>query len=221
MPQFTYPEFVFFCEAFQRLNHFEFEPNDMKIQQGEGRLLYIYEGMFRDNSNYKTLVELIYDGRDILWGIADGWEDADDELRTLYDALVIMKGGDGSACRVQALIAGSRFDGLTIEQALTSDERGAHLLGVPIQTTERLQGIYLLACHLSSCEMELIRFMIGLEGAGKRCDWIRYEPNETIVLPQAAQIRGNQLVGESMRWYLLYVTDANLYILLQQAIGYR
>lgn len=73
MPRFTYQEFVFFCEAFQTLNHYDFDPEEVLSKQEEGRGLHIYECLYRDGSNYKTLVELTYDGDDIAWGIGDGW----------------------------------------------------------------------------------------------------------------------------------------------------
>ncbi|MFS0728356.1 hypothetical protein [Paenibacillus sp. 1P07SE] len=89
MTLFTYPEFVFFCEAFQRLNHFDFDPVDIVAELKEDQTHYTYEGMYRDESNYKSHVELTYDGEDVRWNIAMGWEDADGELCALYDAMLI------------------------------------------------------------------------------------------------------------------------------------
>ncbi|QQZ64548.1 hypothetical protein JI735_34505 (plasmid) [Paenibacillus sonchi] len=219
MPRFTYQEFVFFCEAFQTLNHFDFDPEEVlsKHEEGRGRL-HIYECLYRDNNNYKTIVELTYDGDDIAWGIGDGWGDADDELSALYDALLILKGEEGSESRIQALIEGSRFDGLTVEQALVSDERGAHLLGVEIRSPGESRSVRMLACHLSSCEFELLRFMIKLEPGRTAYEWESYTPNQPMRLTQSVKVRGNQLVGESMCWYLVYVTDADSYMMLRQQL---
>ncbi|MFS0728357.1 hypothetical protein [Paenibacillus sp. 1P07SE] len=131
-----------------------------------------------------------------------------------------MKGGEGSASRVQALLSGSRYDGLSVLQALTSDERGAHLLGVTVKRGERVQGIQLLACHVSSCELELLRFMIQLEqGGAAASEWMSYTPGDTLALPEAVRICGNQLDGASRRWFLLYVSDSQQYVLLRQGLN--
>lgn len=145
-----------------------------------------------------------------------GWlGDTDDELSALYDALLILKGEEGSESRVQALIEGSRFDGLTVEQALVSDERGAHLLGVEIRSSGESRSVRMLACHLSSCEFELLRFMMMLEPNRTAYEWESYAPNQPMQVTQLVKVRGNQLVGESMCWYLVYVTDIDAYLLLQ------
>ncbi|MGN7170596.1 hypothetical protein ACTHSJ_32515 [Paenibacillus cellulositrophicus] len=90
MNQITYSEYVLFCRAFQQLNFFEFEEKNIQVQAGENPC-YMYVATFRDESNYKTNVLIIFNGFAISWEIGDGWEDALAEISELYDTLMQMK----------------------------------------------------------------------------------------------------------------------------------
>ncbi|RRJ54580.1 hypothetical protein EHV15_33760 [Paenibacillus oralis] len=90
MQTVTYPDYVFFCKAFQEWNLFDFEESDIKQEPGETPS-YTYDATFRDESNYKTNVVISFDGAAITWAIADGWEDAHEEINTLYDSMMQLK----------------------------------------------------------------------------------------------------------------------------------
>ncbi|MMZ52924.1 hypothetical protein D1872_147020 [compost metagenome] len=81
-----YADFITFCKTFQEYNAFDFEESEV-VQVSTEPPVYTYSAMFRDNSNYKTNVVITLDARGITWQIADGWEDANEELSTIYDAL--------------------------------------------------------------------------------------------------------------------------------------
>lgn len=90
MGQLTYTDYVLFCRAFQQLNFFEFDEKDIQVQTGENPC-YTYDATFRDESNYKTNVLIIFDGSAISWEVGDGWDDALAEISELYDTLIQMK----------------------------------------------------------------------------------------------------------------------------------
>ncbi|MGG1938308.1 hypothetical protein ABFY57_00795 [Paenibacillus polymyxa] len=81
-----YADFITFCRTFQEYNAFDFEESEV-IKVSKKPPVYTYNAIFRDNSNYKTNVVITLDARGITWQIADGWEDANEELSTIYDAL--------------------------------------------------------------------------------------------------------------------------------------
>lgn len=93
MNTLTYQDYVFFCKAFQEWNHFDFEEHDIQRQPGEPPT-FSYDATFRDESNYKTNVRIMFDGTVITWAIADGWEDAHEEISALYDSMMELKASD-------------------------------------------------------------------------------------------------------------------------------
>lgn len=106
----TYQDFIDFSRAFEEQNCFEFTG---EIQQPDPeRPLFFYDATYRDEGNYKTNVQIQFDGAAgvITWEIAGGWEDAEMEIRELYRQLFEKEsstaGRDGQRC-------GARLSGAT------------------------------------------------------------------------------------------------------------
>lgn len=97
----TYPDFINFVRTFEELNHFEFDEKEVQVL-GDGQ--FFYDATYRDNDNYKTNVRIQFDakGSEITWEVADGWEDAYQELEEIYGSLKLLKNPDvrNQSCRV-------------------------------------------------------------------------------------------------------------------------
>ncbi|PZM63712.1 hypothetical protein [Paenibacillus dendritiformis] len=97
----NYEDFIFFAQAFEEMNHFEFDENFIQ-QVGD---CYYYDATYRDNDNYKTNVRIQYNQIDgeITWEVNDGWEDAYQELKELYGSLNLIRHPDlrNQVCRLE------------------------------------------------------------------------------------------------------------------------
>lgn len=84
----TYQDFIDFARTFEEQNHFDF--SEAAIEQIESiHPIYAYDATYRDESNYKSNVRITYNGFTgaIEWNVAEGWQDAIDEIEALYEQM--------------------------------------------------------------------------------------------------------------------------------------
>ncbi|MEX1030280.1 MAG: hypothetical protein WDZ91_09605 [Paenibacillaceae bacterium] len=79
----SFQDYLKFCRRFQEQNEFEFNEHHL-VKPTEDKAYHSYDATYRDDGNYKTNVELRYDGRAITWELEEGWHDAHVELSRLY-----------------------------------------------------------------------------------------------------------------------------------------
>ncbi len=77
-------EYIAFCRKFQEQNEFDY--NETKVfEPSDEKAYHSYDATYRDEGNYKTNVEIRFDGQVITWELEEGWHDAHIELTRLYD----------------------------------------------------------------------------------------------------------------------------------------
>ncbi|MFB5678832.1 hypothetical protein [Paenibacillus terreus] len=78
----TYDQFQQFCQAFEALSGYQFD--ERRVRSGSGTAGWAYEARYRDETNYKVLVNILLqtDGK-LRW--ETGWDQAAMDLYEMWE----------------------------------------------------------------------------------------------------------------------------------------